>query len=226
MVVWMANDDDSGQDPFTTDVNVPGLLTHGHLPENDNHGGPPRRHRALRRPHEAAVADGAQRLRHRHQQLRVRIRRHEHRHVGADHQAGSVDHVQQPRRAHAQRHLAHDHRLRGSRATAAPGSRTRSPTARSSSTRESSATADRPPPDARRGRRRPICRPGRTRTTAGFTRSCGVRSESFPTEHSGPTACGARSSSSSALIVARRARRGRAASRGTCSATGPRASRS
>jgi hypothetical protein len=40
MVVWMASDD-TGKDPFTTDVNVPGVLTHGHLPENDNHGGPP-----------------------------------------------------------------------------------------------------------------------------------------------------------------------------------------
>jgi len=40
MVVWMAADD-TGKDPFTTDVNAPGILTHGHLPENDNHGGPP-----------------------------------------------------------------------------------------------------------------------------------------------------------------------------------------
>jgi len=40
MVLWMASDD-TGKDPFTTDVNVPGILTHGHLPENDNHGGPP-----------------------------------------------------------------------------------------------------------------------------------------------------------------------------------------
>ncbi len=39
MVVWMASDN-TGKDPFTTDVNVPGILTHGHLPENDNHGGP------------------------------------------------------------------------------------------------------------------------------------------------------------------------------------------
>jgi plastocyanin len=29
----------AGLDPFTTDVNVPGDVTHGHLPENDNHGG-------------------------------------------------------------------------------------------------------------------------------------------------------------------------------------------
>jgi plastocyanin len=28
-----------GADPFATRVNVPGVLTHGHLPENDNHGG-------------------------------------------------------------------------------------------------------------------------------------------------------------------------------------------
>ena len=29
----------TGPDPFTTDVNVTGDITHGHLPENDNHGG-------------------------------------------------------------------------------------------------------------------------------------------------------------------------------------------
>ena len=29
-----------GTDPFTTNVNAPGILTHGHLPEDDNHGGP------------------------------------------------------------------------------------------------------------------------------------------------------------------------------------------
>ena len=39
MVVWMAAGD-KGPDPFTTKVDVPGVLTHGHLPENDNHGGP------------------------------------------------------------------------------------------------------------------------------------------------------------------------------------------
>ena len=26
-------------DPFTVDVDVEGAVTHGHLPENDNHGG-------------------------------------------------------------------------------------------------------------------------------------------------------------------------------------------
>jgi plastocyanin len=29
----------TGADPFTTDVDVKGRVTHGHLPENDNHGG-------------------------------------------------------------------------------------------------------------------------------------------------------------------------------------------
>ena len=38
MVVWMA-DGTGGRDPFEVAVDEPGLLTHGHLPENDNHGG-------------------------------------------------------------------------------------------------------------------------------------------------------------------------------------------
>ena len=38
VVVWMADGTD-GADPFTTNVATPGRLTHGHLPENDNHGG-------------------------------------------------------------------------------------------------------------------------------------------------------------------------------------------
>jgi plastocyanin len=38
MVVW-AVDGTDGPDPFTTKVDVGGHLTHGHLAENDNHGG-------------------------------------------------------------------------------------------------------------------------------------------------------------------------------------------
>lgn len=38
MVVWMA-DGTTGRDPFTEKVDQAGVLTHGHLPENDNHGG-------------------------------------------------------------------------------------------------------------------------------------------------------------------------------------------
>jgi hypothetical protein len=40
MVVFMA-DRGRGDNPFKTKVNRPGRVTHGHLPENDNHGGGP-----------------------------------------------------------------------------------------------------------------------------------------------------------------------------------------
>jgi plastocyanin len=40
MVAWMADGTD-GRDPFEVAVDEPGKLTHGHLPENDNHGGEP-----------------------------------------------------------------------------------------------------------------------------------------------------------------------------------------
>ncbi len=39
MVVWMTAGT-GGTNPFTTSVNAPGILTHGHLAEDDNHGGP------------------------------------------------------------------------------------------------------------------------------------------------------------------------------------------
>jgi len=39
MPVAITNGRAGGADPFTTKVDVPGVLTHGHLPENDNHGG-------------------------------------------------------------------------------------------------------------------------------------------------------------------------------------------
>jgi len=44
MVLWMAFDSDGasgGANPFTTPVDVQGVLTHGHLAENNNHGGAP-----------------------------------------------------------------------------------------------------------------------------------------------------------------------------------------
>ena len=40
MVVYMA-DSGPGDNPFKTKVNRPGRVTHGHLPENSNHGGGP-----------------------------------------------------------------------------------------------------------------------------------------------------------------------------------------
>ena len=39
--VWMAPNDTTGRDPFKTAVDTQGVLTHGHLHENDNHGGEP-----------------------------------------------------------------------------------------------------------------------------------------------------------------------------------------
>lgn len=39
-VVWMY-DGPGGHDPFTSAIDQKGVLTHGHLPENDNHGGKP-----------------------------------------------------------------------------------------------------------------------------------------------------------------------------------------
>src|SRR5436190_156669 len=42
MVTWYADGHTPGSaDPFTAPVDTTGLLTHGHLPENDNHGGAP-----------------------------------------------------------------------------------------------------------------------------------------------------------------------------------------
>jgi plastocyanin len=44
MVAWMADaapGSDAGTDPFAKPVDVEGSLTHGHLPENDHHGGDP-----------------------------------------------------------------------------------------------------------------------------------------------------------------------------------------
>jgi plastocyanin len=40
MVSYMANGG-AGDNPFKTKVDKPGVVTHGHLPENDNHGGGP-----------------------------------------------------------------------------------------------------------------------------------------------------------------------------------------
>ncbi len=41
MIVWMSDGTQAAPDPFATAVNTPGMLTHGHLAENDNHGGEP-----------------------------------------------------------------------------------------------------------------------------------------------------------------------------------------
>ena len=39
VLLYVAKDDNSGVDPFAKPVDWRGVLTHGHLHENDNHGG-------------------------------------------------------------------------------------------------------------------------------------------------------------------------------------------
>jgi plastocyanin len=41
MLSWFVPGGTGGDDPFATPVDVKGVLTHGHLAENDNHGGAP-----------------------------------------------------------------------------------------------------------------------------------------------------------------------------------------
>jgi len=52
MITYWAPDE-SGPDPFRTKVDWPGKVTHGHLPENDNHGG-----EDAGLPNAASLADG------------------------------------------------------------------------------------------------------------------------------------------------------------------------
>ena len=58
-VVWMYNGP-GGDDPFVTKVDQPGVLTHGHLPENNNHGG---KKTTLKDPRKAAVGPADRRRR-------------------------------------------------------------------------------------------------------------------------------------------------------------------
>ena len=67
----------TGADPFTTDVDVKGEVTHGHLPENDNHGGG--RHVGPGEPARAALAARARKRREgRDPGLRLRPGRPQH----------------------------------------------------------------------------------------------------------------------------------------------------
>ena len=166
-----------GADPFRTNVAVPGVLTHGHLPENDHHGGVPGGPYAS----PAALPDGP-----RTNQVQVSgflygqgdlslpdARRDPP--VVAPGQ--SVQFVNRDARA---RRLPHHHRLP---AAVHRDDRDRVPARerRRSSTPASSASARRcspPPPTATRGRRPRRSRRARTPTSAASTRSCAARSGS------------------------------------------------
>ncbi len=68
-VVWMYNGP-GGDDPFVKKVDRPGVLTHGHLPENNNHGG---KKTTLKDPRKARR--GRNDRRRRHLQLPLRRQR-------------------------------------------------------------------------------------------------------------------------------------------------------
>ena len=130
-------------------VDVKGVLTHGHLAENDNHGGAPNPKdystspscRRCRRPTVVPIENFV----YARGDMSVADTR-------PDREGRRHDHVrQQHRRAARERHLAHDHRRARRRATGPPASPTRSPTATRCSTPGSSATT---------GRRRPVASPG------------------------------------------------------------------
>ena len=72
MVAYMA-DGGPGRDPFKKRVNYRGSVTHGHLPENDNHGGRP-----TGLPDPRQLPDGAEQSgQRRHRRLQVPVRRPE-----------------------------------------------------------------------------------------------------------------------------------------------------
>ena len=148
MVVWMADGSrrPAGADPFTTDVDVAGVLTHGHLPENDNHGGAAGR-RPRPRPHPGPVR-GRRPARSPIADFVYVAGRHELADPVPDGQAGQSITLQQRRRTARQRHLAHDHRVQGAVRRSDRHRLSRSPTPTSRSTPASSASAG--PPTAGR----------------------------------------------------------------------------
>ena len=133
-------------------IDTHGLLTHGHLPENDNHGGKPR-------PACATRATLLQRTAHeqrRHQGLRLRRRRLQPARQARPPAGGARRGSRSPSRTSTRRRRSRPSSRRTTRSPRARrpvprprASPTRSPTRRSSSTRASWATA----PPASRPRR-------------------------------------------------------------------------
>ena len=115
-----------GADPFATDVDVEGQVTHGHLPENDDHGGRPPRRPA--RPARLLARAVARRRQGRDPGLRLRPGRPDSTRPARPPGAGAPGprpHVRQPRRA--AHDLPHDHRLQGALQPRRRASPTRSP---------------------------------------------------------------------------------------------------
>ena len=187
-----------GDDPFATPVDVKGVLTHGHLAENDNHGGAPNpkdytdltKLPSAKAPAtvpienfvyargDMSVADSV-----------------------PDREARRHDHLrQQHRRAARERHLAHDHLVQGAVQRVdrhrLPAGRRR-PGVRLRRARRKAG----PPTAGRLTWSTPVgpARTAPTPTSAGSTRSCGARSGS--TGSPTPMAGRARTFVLAALVV-------------------------
>ncbi len=157
IMLVFATDGASGPDPFTHKVDTAGTPTHGHLPEDGNHGG-----QSTGLPDPAKLADG--------QTIDNGVAI-----ANFVYMPGDLSQATSTRR---RRSCTRSPRA-GCRAPARRASPIRSRTATSTSTRASWATArraTRPRRSARIGSRRPTCRPAPTRTSAACTRSCAARS--------------------------------------------------
>ena len=159
-----------------------GLLTHGHLRENDHHGGKPRRARAT----PASLANGRlsgnlyiKGFVYERGDFNLRASAAARRSSRPGSRSRSRTSTRRPRSAPSSRRTTRSPRARRP-VPAPPASPTRSPTA---SVQFDSGELGYGPPGSRRrrtatrGRRRRACKPGPTRTSAGSTRSCGARSE-------------------------------------------------
>ena len=151
----------------------PATLTHGHLPENDNHGGTD----ADVCPTSTALPDRPRRPSRSTSQLRLRAGRHAHRrHRSRRVKQGQSLTFNNDDAPVGQRHLAHDHRVQGAvqrRDRHRLPARQRRHPVRLGRARHA-GRADRGSTST--GRHRPTCRRAPTRTSAGSTRSCAVRS--------------------------------------------------
>ena len=172
-VVWMYNGP-GGDDPFVKKVDRPGVLTHGHLPENNNHGG---KKTTLKNPTKVAV--GPDDPGRQHLGLPLRLERSHRAQADRHGRAGSVDHLRQPRRRWTEG-VALDHRVQGA---VHRNDGRRLPDRRQQHLvrlRPTRRCGRRPPPGPIHGAHPPICRSARTPTSAVCTPSCAAPSASSP----------------------------------------------
>ena len=217
MVVWMAPTTRPAPTRSRRRSTSPGVLTHGHLAENDNHGGKPDAE-GLRGHDEAAVEARCR---------RARCCRSPTSRTQGDMSVGARRCRRSSRAASlvfrnddaTQRHPAHDHRVQGCRATGRPASRI--PLANGQPQFDSGELGKRRPPASGKVDLDDADRPARrapTPTSAASTRSCAARSASSAEVRN-------RRASPGSLDRHRRRRvvvvvlAASASARGTCSAT-------